>query len=91
MLPAIITQRQSQLAELCRRHHVRRLEVFGSATTGEWDPECSDLDFLVKFDPGTRFADHSELEQALRQLFERDVEESLLPPVGRGHSHPSLG
>ena len=38
------------LAELCRRFHVRTLDVFGSAVTGRFDPARSDLDFLVQFE-----------------------------------------
>jgi len=37
--------------ELCRRHHVRRLALFGSMLTGE-DRADSDLDLLVEFEPG---------------------------------------
>jgi len=37
---------------LCRRYGVRKLELFGSATDGAFDPRTSDLDFLVDFDPG---------------------------------------
>ena len=34
---------------LCRRFAVRRLEVFGSAVVGDFDPATSDVDFLVEF------------------------------------------
>src|ERR1700735_4649132 len=38
------------LPELCRRFHVRRLDLFGSAATGQnFDPVRSDLDLLVSF------------------------------------------
>ncbi|MBC7836002.1 MAG: nucleotidyltransferase domain-containing protein [Phycisphaerales bacterium] len=37
------------IAELCRRHHVRRLWVFGSACRADFDPCRSDIDFLVEF------------------------------------------
>ncbi|MEO5375690.1 MAG: nucleotidyltransferase domain-containing protein [Alphaproteobacteria bacterium] len=36
---------------LCRRYHVRRLDLFGSAATGHFDQNLSDLDFLVEFEP----------------------------------------
>ena len=42
-----IAQYRDELEELCRRYHVRRLELFGSAASGEFNPEHSDLDFLV--------------------------------------------
>jgi len=40
---------RDQIADLCRRYHVRRLEVFGSATTDDFDARNSDVDFLVEF------------------------------------------
>ncbi|OAH99201.1 DNA polymerase III subunit beta [Methylomonas methanica] len=49
MHPAI-QQYQPAIAELCRRYHVRRLDVFGSAARGsDFDPASSDADFLVEF------------------------------------------
>jgi hypothetical protein len=43
-----IADKGPQIAELCRRYGVRRLEVFGSAARGQdFDPSCSDVDFLV--------------------------------------------
>ncbi len=49
MIP-LIEEKRAQLEELCRRHHVKRLELFGSAATGEFDPAMSDVDFLIEFD-----------------------------------------
>jgi len=49
MLKEIETHRE-QIAELCRRYGVKRLELFGSATRGsDFDPERSDIDFLIEF------------------------------------------
>jgi predicted nucleotidyltransferase len=39
-----------KIAEFCRRHHIRKLSLFGSALRGEQRPD-SDIDFLVEFDP----------------------------------------
>ncbi|HEY2446824.1 MAG TPA: nucleotidyltransferase domain-containing protein [Rhizomicrobium sp.] len=36
------------LAALCRRHHIRRLSLFGSVLKGTDRPD-SDVDFLVEF------------------------------------------
>jgi predicted nucleotidyltransferase len=49
MLPLIVAKK-AELEALCRRHHVRRLDVFGSAARGDFDPAKSDIDFLVEFD-----------------------------------------
>lgn len=35
----LVASRRAEIADLCRRHHVRRLEVFGSAGgDGGFDP-----------------------------------------------------
>jgi predicted nucleotidyltransferase len=48
---ALIERQRGAIAELCREHHVRRLEVFGSgARAVDFDPQRSDVDFLVEFD-----------------------------------------
>jgi hypothetical protein len=45
----LVADRQNDIAALCRRYRVRRLELFGSAATGSFDPVSSDLDFVVEF------------------------------------------
>jgi len=40
-----------QIAAFCRRHHIRRLALFGSALRDDFRPH-SDLDVLVEFEPG---------------------------------------
>jgi len=66
-----------EVVALCRRFGVRRLEVFGSATSGEFDPERSDIDFLVELEPpdGTsRFDAFFGLKEALEALLGRPVD-----------------
>jgi hypothetical protein len=46
----IVASRRAALDELCRRHHVRRLDLFGSAVGARFDRATSDLDFLVEFE-----------------------------------------
>ena len=46
-----ITERTTELEQLCRRYYVLRLEVFGSATDSQRFRSDSDLDFLVEFQP----------------------------------------
>ena len=46
----LIYEKRAEIAKLCRRYHVRNLEVFGSAARGDdFDPATSDADFLVEF------------------------------------------
>ena len=44
---APIEDNREAIAALCERYGVRRLAVFGSAAKGTFDPETSDVDFLV--------------------------------------------
>ena len=46
----VATDRE-RIAELCRRHHIRWLALFGSALRDDFGPE-SDVDVLVEFEPG---------------------------------------
>lgn len=72
-----VTQQHSALVELCRRYRVRRLQLFGSATTGTFAPGRSDLDFLAEF-AETRNPDYADryfdFAQALEELFKQHVD-----------------
>ncbi len=46
----IVVDREA-LGELCRRHHIRRLSLFGSVLSGTDRPD-SDVDLLVEFEQG---------------------------------------
>src|SRR5437588_5411114 len=62
---------------LCRRFAVRRLDLFGSAVTGRFDPTRSDLDFLVEFEkpPAGGFrGPYFGLLEALETLFQRKID-----------------
>lgn len=48
-LQGISNAQHMVLRELCSQHEVERLELFGSAARGDFDPKSSDLDFLVLF------------------------------------------
>lgn len=73
----LLKQRRDHLRELCQRHGVARLELFGSAAGDRFDSLRSDLDFLVEFQrtPGTdRFAQYFGLKEDLESLFARSVD-----------------
>jgi predicted nucleotidyltransferase len=60
---------KDRIADFCRRHHIRRLSVFGSALREDFR-EDSDVDILVEFEPGhapglLKFA---RMERELAQL-----------------------
>lgn len=59
-----------------------RLEIFGSVVTGRFDPESSDLDFLVEFEtgsPGELAERYLGLLTDMESLFGRPVD--LLMPA----------
>jgi predicted nucleotidyltransferase len=47
---SIVQDKLETLKELCAKHRVERLDIFGSAVREDFDPESSDLDFLVEFE-----------------------------------------
>jgi len=49
-LPREIAEKLDEVQGLCEKHHVKRLTLFGSAAKGTFDPETSDLDFVVEFE-----------------------------------------
>ncbi len=72
-----IKQKLAEIETLCRRHHVLRLDLFGSAATGQDRPGESDLDFLVEFvtvPPGSYADAYFGLLESLEQLFDRPVD-----------------
>jgi len=55
----LIESKRSELRALCERYHVLRLALFGSALRDDFDPNHSDLDFCVEFQPMTPL-EHAE-------------------------------
>jgi predicted nucleotidyltransferase len=72
---AYITADDEALAELCRRHHIRKLSLFGSVARGEQDPD-SDVDVLAEFDPRHTpgFFALAEMEDELTELLGRKAD-----------------
>ena len=76
-MTALVESKLAEIAELCREHRVRRLDVFGSAAGEHFDPQTSDLDFLVEFLPlerGTQADTYFGLLEGLQALFGRPVD-----------------
>ena len=59
------------LADLCRRHRIRKLSLFGSTLKGTARPD-SDVDLLVEFEAGARttLLDMAQIEIELSQLLD---------------------
>jgi predicted nucleotidyltransferase len=73
----------------CDRYGVERLRVFGSVLTDRFDPETSDVDFLVAFRPGRENVYHDyfdlkfELERIVGRAVDLVVERSVKNPFFR--------
>jgi predicted nucleotidyltransferase len=66
----LISDNLDAIGELCRRYGVRKLDVFGSAATGEFDSATSDIDLIYEFtdiSPGLakRYLDFADALEAL--------------------------
>ena len=76
MIP-VVAERTDDLRRLCLRYGVHRLGLFGSAVSGTYHQEESDLDFVVEFN-STALAAYAEayfgLWEALEQLFGMSVD-----------------
>jgi predicted nucleotidyltransferase len=89
-MQAFIAERREEIAELCRKHHVRRLSVFGSAARDDFDPATSDVDIIVEFDdmPIEQYSDnkwalHDELVAKWNRRVDLLTWKSLSNPVIR--------
>ena len=75
------------LADFCRRHHIRRLSLFGSILRDDFRPE-SDVDVLVEFQtgktPGMAFF---LLPQQLEPIFGRPVDLTTRAAVEANENH----
>lgn len=77
MIAQVVTEKLAEIRAACEKHRVRTLWLFGSATTDEFDPATSDLDFLVEFEPGVDHGldgEYFRLLEALGALFGREVD-----------------
>lgn len=74
MVP-LVEQRLDAIRDLCRKHGVRTLVLFGSASRGDdFDPENSDVDFYVEFEPMPRGGKYLDLLVELERELGRPVD-----------------
>lgn len=73
----IIESKKDKLAVLCRKRHVKRLALFGSAVGNRFDDQSNDIDFLVDFlpiPPSTYADEYFGLLRELEALFDRPID-----------------
>ncbi len=64
-----------EIGDLCRKLKIKRLDIFGSATSDDFRPD-SDVDILVQFerDNGGLFDRYFELKERLEEILGRPVD-----------------
>ena len=84
MLNDFTHELRQRLIPFCRKHHIRRLELFGSAARGEAGPN-SDIDLLVTFDESLSISTGDLLEMAgeAEEVVGRPVDFVLRPSLER--------
>ncbi|MCS7035057.1 MAG: nucleotidyltransferase domain-containing protein [Saprospiraceae bacterium] len=91
-LPVVLEQRMASLRVLCQKHGVARLYVCGSAVSGAFEEDTSDLDFQVELlptnDAVTKGLALPALWDDLEQLYGRKVDlltdQPIVNPILRG-------
>lgn len=72
-----VFEKIEEIISLCQKHHVVKLEVFGSALRDDFNMEKSDIDFLVELEDLTpvQYGDSFfALEEGLKIIFNRKVD-----------------
>ncbi len=63
----LLKSRRGEILAIAAKHGARDVRVFGSVARGEDRPD-SDVDFLVRLDPGTTLLKHAALVRELEAL-----------------------
>jgi predicted nucleotidyltransferase len=72
-----VHSRKDELTRICEEFGVLRLALFGSAARSDFNPETSDLDFLVEFcpmPPREHAQSYCGLMHELERLFKRNID-----------------
>lgn len=87
LTPEMIRGKRDAILEIARRYGASDIRIFGSVARGD-ATEASDIDLVVRFEPGRSLLDHGGLLMDLRDLLGTKVdvidEEAMRP---RFHRH----
>lgn len=85
----LLGTRRSEVESLCKSYAVKRLRLFGSGANGNWNPESSDLDFVVEFDSAPDsmhlFDQYLKFKENLEEVLGRNVDLVELSAVRNGY------
>lgn len=73
----IITENINAIKDICKKHHVKEMAVFGSVTKNYFT-EKSDIDVLIEFQDDIKFEDYSmnyfSFEESLKSLLKKEID-----------------
>jgi predicted nucleotidyltransferase len=85
----LLSVKRAEIESLCKVYAVKRLQLFGSAATGNWDPTTSDFDFIVEFDHAPNamhlFDQYLQFKEGLEAILERTIDLVELSAVRNGY------
>lgn len=91
----ILEEKRDEVAAICRKYGITRLELFGSAANGDFDPDRSDVDLLVEYgaaEPTPRYGPwaHSYVKEDLERVLGRKVDLVRLGNVSNPYVRRSI-
>ena len=91
MIP-LVANNLNEIRAICQQFGVARLELFGSASRGDFDPETSDIDVIVDFlDYGLGVSDrYFGLIDALESLLGRPIQAEFARTLKNPHIIASI-
>jgi len=87
MIESIMKIPKDQIAEFCRRWHIKEIALFGSVLRDDFGPE-SDVDILVSFSGDAEWGllDHLKMEEELAAIFNRKIDLFTKRAVEQSHN-----
>lgn len=74
---SVVRNKRDKIIEICRKRNILSLTLFGSAAGNQFNPESSDLDFIVEFEK-MKPKDHAQqyfgFIEDMEHLFQRPVD-----------------
>lgn len=84
-----VAKHLNEIRAVAERYGVEKLEIFGSAMTPEFNPERSDVDFIVHYPPDYDFGYFAErlfdLEEDLSVILQRPAQLVMTKALQRGY------
>ncbi len=69
----LVKEKREDILRIASRHGAHNVRLFGSVARGDAGPR-SDVDFLVRLQPGTTLLNHAALVRELEVLLGREVQ-----------------